>query len=141
MWLCSADASRRTADFATETGAAILSITHFRKGAGEKAIHRVTDSSAFGAAPRASYGVFPVRDMDGEINPDKRAFSCMKTNMGKKPPSVEYEIEEVKGGGELVDSRGRPAHTSRVGRRGGDRTADAQRDEAISQDQGGEDWQ
>jgi len=90
-------------DLAAELRCAILSITHFRKGAeGPKAVHRIMDSIAFGAAPRATFGIYanPIDVGDGFTDP--RVMLLFKTNLPDKAKGLKYHIVETTGG---IDSR------------------------------------
>jgi len=107
-------------DLAVELQCAILSITHFRKGSGgPKAVHRVMDSVAFAAAPRASFAVYPdPTDIGSDFLGLVRLLLLLKTNLpGARPLGLKYRIEEVIGGDGLMDTRGEkavPIKTSRV---------------------------
>lgn len=100
-------------DLAAELRCAILSITHFRKGAeGPKAVHRIMDSIAFGAAPRATFGIYanPVDIGDGFTDP--RVMLLFKTNLPDKAKGLKYHIVETTGG---IDGRtGKPIKALRI---------------------------
>lgn len=71
---------------AEEADVAVLSVTHFNKGASTKAANRVMDSTAFVTAPRAVWGVFPdPDDMEGG-NEAPRLFVQLKSNIA--PPNL-----------------------------------------------------
>ena len=70
----------------------ILSLTHFNKGSGTKAIHRVMESAAFVNAPRASFGVFEDPD-----DKESALFLILKTNM-KRPDGLRYRVKTKKVG-------------------------------------------
>jgi len=70
----------RVQDVATRTGAAIIAIMHPNKSQGVAAIHRVSNSIAFGAAPRVVMTI--------TLNPDdvdSRALGQLKNNFVKLP--------------------------------------------------------
>ncbi len=99
-------------DLAVDLRCAILSITHFRKGAeGPKAVHRIMDSIAFGAAPRATFGVYrDPTDIDGYDDP--RVLLLFKTNLPDKAKGLKYKIRETTGG---IDKRdGKPIKALRI---------------------------
>jgi hypothetical protein len=72
---------------AEDIGCAILSITHFNKGTGNKAIHRVMESAAFVNAPRASFGVFEDPEQQGTF-----LVLLLKTNM-ERPDGLRYSVD------------------------------------------------
>jgi hypothetical protein len=99
-------------DLAADLRCAILSITHFRKGTeGPKAVHRIMDSIAFGAAPRATFGVYAdPTDVDSYADP--RVMLLFKTNLPDMAEGLKYHIEETTGG---TDSRtNKPIKTLRI---------------------------
>jgi hypothetical protein len=77
---------------AEDIGCCILSLTHFNKGSGNKAIHRVMESAAFVNAPRASFGVF-----EDPENKDAVLFLLLKTNM-ERPDGLRYRVKTKKVG-------------------------------------------
>jgi putative DNA primase/helicase len=76
---------------AEDVQCAILSISHFNKGSGGKAIHRVMESAAFVNAPRAAFGMFDGQEgaPEGEY-----LFLPLKSNIGKKSAGWKYRIED-----------------------------------------------
>jgi putative DNA primase/helicase len=78
-------------ELAQRMNVAVLSVTHFSKGgsgSGVKALHRVIDSIAFTAAPRAVFMV--TADPD---NPDRNLFLFLKSNIDAPPQGLAYRIE------------------------------------------------
>ena len=78
-------------DFAEETGAAVIGISHFTKGtAGKEPIERVTGSLAFGALPRI---VMASAKNSEEGGPPPRIFVRAKNNLGKSGGGFGYDID------------------------------------------------
>ncbi|MEZ5660437.1 MAG: AAA family ATPase [Burkholderiaceae bacterium] len=78
-------------DFARATGAAVLGITHFSKGAGGKApIERVIGSQAFGALARLVLVAVQEPGEDG-----RRLLVRAKSNIGPDGGGISYSIEQV----------------------------------------------
>jgi putative DNA primase/helicase len=96
-------------DLAADLRCAIFSITHFRKAAeGPKAVHRIMDSVAFGAAPRATFGVYQdptdIGDEPG-ASIDRRVMLLFKTNLPDKAKGLKYHIEQTTGGVDVRDGK------------------------------------
>ncbi len=90
----------------------VISIAHFRKGSGNKAVHKVMDSVAFVNAPRSAFGVFTdEEDADGGM-----VFVIIKTNIGRGPgelPGFKFKKEFIITG--LKDHRdGKPIKAPRI---------------------------
>ncbi len=75
------------AEMARAAGVAILAVTHLNKGAGGKAIYRLTGSLAFVAAARAVYLVPEEGEAGapGTTPASRRLFLQVKNNLGKHP--------------------------------------------------------
>lgn len=97
---------------------AIVSVTHFRKGTGAKAVDKVMDSVAFVNAPRAVFGVYnDPTDVGGDFGPPPYVMLPIKYNLpGERPSGMQYRIEGVEDGGKgLRDYRDdTPIKTSRI---------------------------
>jgi putative DNA primase/helicase len=110
---------------------AILMITHPSKTVNGGAINQYTGSVAFAAAPRLGFVCIPEIEED-EDSGDRSAtgrvlFSCVKTNIGKIPNTLVYEIDSREVG---VDHRdGKSIYAPYVLWRG---TADVSADEAVA---------
>lgn len=97
---------------AEDVDCVVLSIAHFRKGTGNKAVHKVMDSVAFVNAPRSAFGVFTDDDdVDGGM-----VFVIIKTNVGRGPgelPGFKFKKEYADTG--LKDHRdGKPIKAPRI---------------------------
>jgi putative DNA primase/helicase len=103
-------------DLAAELRCAILSITHFRKGAeGPKAVHRIMDSIAFGAAPRATFGIYSDPTDMGEVgDTEPRVMLLFKTNLPDKAKGLKYHIVETTGGTDTRRAKPVPIKTLRI---------------------------
>lgn len=78
-------------DFAAETGAAVLGITHFTKGTqGKDPIDRITGSLAFGAVPRVVWGA-----SKGEDEQAPRRLVRIASNIGQGGGGFEYTLQQV----------------------------------------------
>jgi putative DNA primase/helicase len=76
-------------ELAQRMNIAVLSVTHFSKGgSGVKALHRVIDSIAFTAAPRAVFMVTPDPD-----DPDRKLLLFLKSNIDAPAQGLAYRIE------------------------------------------------
>jgi hypothetical protein len=89
------------ADLAARTGVAILGVTHLRKSGGS-AIHRIAESLAFSAAPRAVWVV--AQDPDDER---RRLMLRVKGNLSADPGGLAYRIEAADGIPHIVWEPGR----------------------------------
>lgn len=76
-------------DVAADTGAAVVLVTHLRKGEGGPAVQRAMGSLAFTAAARQV--LVAMRD---PVEPDGRMLCVAKSNVGRDRLSVPYLIEE-----------------------------------------------
>lgn len=84
---------------------AVVSITHFNKGSGAKAVHRVMDSAAFANAPRAVFGFFDdATDIGVEDGPERKLFLMLKTNM-KWVKGMSFHLESAPGGTDHRDGQ------------------------------------
>ena len=79
------------ANIAEESGAAVLAISHMNKTM-TQAMYRLGGSVALVAAPRT---VFVFAEMDPEEKPGEYVFVCLKNNYSRKPPALNYIMEEV----------------------------------------------
>lgn len=79
-------------DFAEQTGAVLLGITHFSKGTqGREPIERITGSIAFGAVARLVLVAVKV----DEANGGGRVLVRSKSNLGPDGGGFKYELEQV----------------------------------------------
>lgn len=79
-------------DFATETGAAVIGITHLSKGTtGGDPIDRITGSLAFGAVTRIAFLV--AREEAGEEGSGRRVMTRAKSNIGPDGGGFYYDIK------------------------------------------------
>lgn len=77
-------------DFAKETGAAVLGVTHFTKGTqGRDPLERITGSLAFGALARVVWGTAKSDDNG------PRRLVRVKSNIGPDGGGFEYTLERV----------------------------------------------
>ena len=74
-------------DLAARRHIAIVIVTHFNKGSGTNALHRVIGSSAYTALARANWIV--MRDPK---NPKRRLMLDAGTNLAQDPPGLAFEI-------------------------------------------------
>lgn len=81
---------RDLARFASDTGAAVLAITHLNKSSGTAAIGRITGSIGFVAAARAAYVV--TRDKADE---SLRVMAPVKNNIGDDRTAYFFKVESV----------------------------------------------
>ena len=78
-------------DFASETGAAVIGITHFTKGTqGRDPIERITGSLAFGALPRIVWGA-----SKGEEEDAPRRLVRIASNIGQSGGGFEYLLQQA----------------------------------------------
>jgi putative DNA primase/helicase len=101
----------------------VLTISHFNKGTGAKAVNKVIESVAFTTAPRAAFGVFRDTNTEeqeeadfgegsGDTRPSSGQISPLKINMGEWPKGIKFKIVPATGG---TDKRtGEPVETSRI---------------------------
>ncbi|HEV2557311.1 MAG TPA: AAA family ATPase [Microvirga sp.] len=85
---------------ASETGAAVVAVSHLNKGGGAEAMMRVTGSLAFVAAARAGYLI--AKDKEDE---SRRLFLPIKNNLGVDNTGFAYAVEPVDLGGGIVAPR------------------------------------
>ena len=78
------------AQIAESTNCTIIILGHLNKSAQSSVMYRFGGSIAFTAAPRACFAFARSED---EKNPHC-LFACVKTNVGKMPKSLKYEIAE-----------------------------------------------
>lgn len=78
------------AQIAENTNCTIIILGHLNKSSQSSAMYRFGGSIAFTAAPRACFAF--ARSEDGDKN--HCIFACIKTNVGRMPPSLKYEIVE-----------------------------------------------
>jgi hypothetical protein len=76
-------------DMASRLRVAVVSITHFSKGAGQSAVNSFIGSIAFVAAARAAFIVTPDPD-----NPSRRLFVQAKNNLAGDCGGLAYRIEQ-----------------------------------------------
>jgi hypothetical protein len=72
------------------TGIALIVVVHLNKTSGQQAMYRLADSIAILAASRIAFLVAPHPDDE-----NVRVLAALKSNIGKKPASLSFEIEEV----------------------------------------------
>lgn len=78
------------AQIAETMNATIIILGHLNKSSQNSVMYRFGGSIAFTAAPRACFAF--ARSEDGEKT--HRIFACVKTNVGRMPPSLKFEIVE-----------------------------------------------
>ena len=78
------------AQIAENMNATIIILGHLNKSSQSAAMYRFGGSIAFTAAPRACFAF--ARSEDGEKT--HCIFACVKTNVGRMPSSLKYEIVE-----------------------------------------------
>lgn len=78
------------AQIAENTDATIIMLGHLNKATQASTMYRFGGSIAFTAAPRACFAF--ARSEDGKEG--HRIFACVKTNVGRMPKSLMYEIIE-----------------------------------------------
>lgn len=78
------------ARMAEKLGVAVVLIRHLNKASGSAAIYRGGGSIGIAGACRAALLI--AKDPEAE---DRRVMACVKTNLGRLPPSLRYAIEEV----------------------------------------------
>ena len=78
------------AQIAENMNCTIIILGHLNKSSQSSAMYRFGGSIAFTAAPRACFAF--ARSEDGEKA--HCIFACVKTNVGRMPPSLKYEIVE-----------------------------------------------
>ena len=80
------------ADFASDTGAAVLGVTHFTKGTtGRDPVERITGSLAFGALPRLVWVTAKPIEQGGA-----RRLVRAKSNIGPDGGGFEYDLQQVR---------------------------------------------
>jgi RecA-family ATPase len=80
-------------EWAAQTGAAIIGITHFSKGGkNQNPAQRVSGSVAFTAVARV---VLVAGKVDGDGTADKRVLARAKSNFGQDSGGFEYEIQQT----------------------------------------------
>lgn len=95
------------AAMADESGAAVVGLAHFNKGASTDALNLITGSRAFSAVARAVLAV--ARDESDE-EPGTCVISQAKNNLGRlNLPSLTYVIDSA-----TVDTTEGPAHVGRL---------------------------
>jgi putative DNA primase/helicase len=78
-------------DMASRLRVAVVSITHFSKGAGQSAVNSFIGSIAFVAAARAAFIV--TRDPDGD-DPARRLFVQAKNNLAADSGGLAFRVEQ-----------------------------------------------
>ncbi len=81
----------KLAGLAEKQRIAIVAVAHMNKSATQAAIHRASGSTAFGAAPRAVFGV--VQDPDDETG-RRRLFLPIKVNLNDDRNGYRYSISK-----------------------------------------------
>lgn len=75
---------------AEETGAAIVIVAHLNKREEASILYRIGGSIGLVGAARSVLGVSRIPDKD------TRVLYSLKSNLGPKPPALEYELREIK---------------------------------------------
>jgi hypothetical protein len=88
-------------DMASRLRVAVVSITHFSKGAGQSAVNSFIGSIAFVAAARAAFIV--TRDPDND-EPTRRLFVQAKNNLALDSGGLAFRVEQHLVGGDIVAS-------------------------------------
>ena len=88
-------------DMASRLRVAVVSITHFSKGAGQSAINSFIGSIAFVAAARAAFIV--TRDPD-DTDPARRLFVQAKNNLAADSGGLAFRVEQSIVGKDIVAS-------------------------------------
>jgi AAA domain len=88
-------------DMASRLRVAVVSITHFSKGAGQSAVNSFIGSIAFIAAARAAFIV--TRDPDND-DPTRRLFIQAKNNLAADSGGLAFRVEQHLVGGDIVAS-------------------------------------
>ena len=88
-------------DMASRLRVAVVSITHFSKGAGQSAVNSFIGSIAFVAAARAAFIV--TRDPDSD-DPARRLFVQAKNNLAADCGGLAFRVEQRLVGNDIVAS-------------------------------------
>jgi putative DNA primase/helicase len=88
-------------DMASRLRVAVVSITHFSKGAGQSAVNSFIGSIAFVAAARAAFIV--TRDPDND-DPARRLFVQAKNNLAIDSGGLAFRVEQRMVGNDIVAS-------------------------------------
>jgi len=81
------------ARLADETGVAVVVVRHLNKGSGRSAMYRGGGSIGIVGAARAAHVV--GTDPDDEA---AHVLACVKSNLGRQPPSIRYRLVEAASG-------------------------------------------
>lgn len=93
-------------EWASRRGICVIYISHANKNGTGRALNRMTDSQAFGAAPRFVWIVGP-----DPVNPESgnKIFAAAKVNIAKEVSALEFRIEDA-----AITLAGSPATRGRV---------------------------
>ena len=83
----------RMAALAEETGAAILVIRHLNKSTGGNALYR--GGGSIGIIGAARSGLLVARDPEQEQDGERRVLASTKSNLGPKPESLSFHLEQA----------------------------------------------
>lgn len=75
---------------AERTQASIIMIVHTKKAGADMPLHKVLGSQAWGAVPRAAWGVAKLRE-----DPSKRVLTKLKMNLAEDPGSLRFQLSRV----------------------------------------------
>lgn len=98
----------RMAALAEETGAAILVIRHLNKSAGGPALYR--GGGSIGIIGAARSGLLVARDPEQEQDGERRVLASTKSNLGPKPESLSFHLEQAENDASRVVWDGASSH-------------------------------
>lgn len=122
-------------EMADRLGVAILSNTHFAKGAAggkTRALHKVIGSIAFVGAPRAAFAVVEEANDTGQVT-GRRLFLHLKNNIAPAANGLAYKLEQALAG--YIGDPPEPLYATRIVWDDGPVTVTA--DQAIAEHEAG----